>query len=135
MQLRKLQCVNCAGKIDGATLTCQSCGMQYRIDDDFSLKVVSSNLRWATLSGQIAVPAYILSTLGSEQMAEITLKQMAESMAPRLLPFMEFQSMFDPRYNTINTVGRIRVAEPLVSRQGHVTLEMPKPDKFDWRAF
>ena len=73
-----------------------------------------------------------LSILGSEQMAEMTLKQMAESMAPRLLPFMEFQSMFDPRYNTINTVGRIRVAEPIVSRNGNVTLEMPK---FDWRAF
>lgn len=132
MQLRKLQCVNCAGKIDGATLTCQSCGMQYRIDDDFSLKVVSSNLRWSTISGKIAVPAYILSTLGEETVAEMTLKQMAESMAPRLLPFMEFQSMFDPRDCTINTVGRIRVAEPIVSRNGNVTLEMPK---FDWRAF
>ena len=33
-KLQKLQCDNCGGKIDGSTLICQSCGMQFRLEDN-----------------------------------------------------------------------------------------------------
>ena len=131
--LRKLQCDSCAGIIDGATLTCKSCGMQYMLKEDMSLtRVVSSNLKWATISGMVAIPSYVLFELGEKTAAEMTLKEMAESLAPRLLPFMEFQSAFDPAYNSTVTYGRIRVAEPIVNRWGNVQMTMPEIDVKSW---
>ena len=128
--MKKLQCSSCGGKIDGITLACQSCGMQYMIDDNFELKVLNSNLKWSTIEGMICVPAYVLSTIGVDRASEMTLNEMAKSMAPKLLPFMEFQSMFDPRLNEVRTWGRIRVAEPVTTRFGNVAFQMPH---INWR--
>lgn len=134
--LRKLQCDNCGGVIDGVTLTCQSCGMQYMLKDDMTLgKVISSNLQWSSIGCCVSVPSYVLFDIGEERVAEMTLQQMAESLATRLLPFMEFQSSFDPVHNEIATFGRIRVAEPLVNRYGRVQMQMPDitSDIFRWK--
>ena len=133
--LRKLQCDNCGGKIDCTTLTCQSCGMQYMLKDDMTLcRMVTSNLQWSTIGCCVTVPSYVLFDMGKERAAEMTLHQMAESLAPKLLPFMEFQSSFDPKYNDIATYGRIRVAEPIVNRYGRVAMQMPDitSDIFKW---
>lgn len=124
--LRKLQCDNCGGKIDGATLSCQSCGMQYILKDDMTLgRLVSSELQWATIGCCVSVPSYVLFEMGTERCAEVTLREMAESLAPKLLPFMEFQSSFDPALNSHVTYSRLRVAEPVVNRYGRVAFQMP----------
>ena len=131
-KLQKLQCEQCAGKIDGVTLTCQSCGMQYRLNDDFTLgRIEVSNLKFITIGGSVAVPAYILNTLGTETFSEMTLKKMAEDMASKILPFMEFQSMFDPEYNEIQTYTRIRVAEPVVKSCGAAQYVRDVIDHYD----
>lgn len=130
MGIRKLECVTCGGRIDGASLTCQSCGMQYMLDDNFELKVLNSSLKWVTIEGMVAVPTYILGTVGEERTSEMILQDMAQSMSRRLLPFMEFQSMFNPAEQMIMTHGRIRVAEPVVNRFGNTYVEMPR---IDWR--
>ena len=125
-KLQKLQCDNCGGKIDGMTLTCQSCGMQYMLNEDMTLgRVVTSNLQWSSIGCCVSVPGYVLFDIGKERAAEMTLKEMAQSLATRLLPFMEFQSSFDLAHNSVVTYGRVRVAEPIVSRYGHVAIKMP----------
>lgn len=112
-KLQKLQCDNCGGRIDGSTLTCQSCGMQFRLADDMTLRRIEIfHGHFQLLEGKIAVPAYVLSTSGPEDLCKMTLTQMAEAMVPKIIPFMELQTMFDPRTADIITLGRIRVAEP-----------------------
>lgn len=124
--LRKLQCDNCGGVIDGVTLTCQSCGMQYMLNEDMTLgRVITSNLQWSTIGCMVSVPSYVLFDISKERAAEVTLKEMAESLAAKLLPFMEFQSAFDPVTNSMVTCSRIRVAEPIVTRQGYTAFQMP----------
>ena len=118
-KLQKLQCEQCAGKIDGTTLTCQSCGMQYRLNEDFTLgRVEIYKGKFTTIGGNVAVPAYVLSELGPETVSEMTLQQMAESMVTKILPFMEFQTMFEPRYGELQTYARVRVADPVVKYDG-----------------
>ena len=128
--IKKLECLTCGGRIDGATLTCLSCGVMYMLDNDFKLKVIQSNLKWSTVYGCIATPCYILDTLGPEQTSEITLSELAKSMSPKLLSFAEFQTHFNPKEMTYNTVSRIRVAEPVVNRFGYASVEMPKINFF-----
>ena len=118
-KLQKLQCEQCAGKIDGATLTCQSCGMQYRLNEDFTLcRMEVYHGRFTSIGGNIAIPAYVISELGPEVASEMTLRQMAETMAEKILPFMEFQTMFDPCHAELQTYARVRVAEPAVRNAG-----------------
>lgn len=118
-KLQKLQCDQCGGRIDGTTLACQSCGMQYRLNEDFTLgRVEVYHGRFTSIGGCIAVPAYVLNTLGPEEACEMSLKQMAENMADKILPFMEFQSMLDPAQNELVTYGRVKVAEPIVRYDG-----------------
>lgn len=125
--LRKLQCDNCGGVIDGVSLTCQSCGMQYMLNEDMTLgRVITSNLRWSTIGCCVAIPSYVLFDISKERAAEMTLKQMTESLATKLLPFMEFQSAFDPVRNSCVTYSRLRVAEPMVNRYGYVSMTMPE---------
>ena len=130
MGIKKLECITCGGIIDGVTLTCRSCGMQYMLDDNFELKVLQSHLKWVTIDGMVAVPGYILDDIGRETASEMILTDMAKSMAMKLLPFMEFRSMLNPCDQTIRTHGRIRVAEPVVTRFGNTYMEMPR---IDWR--
>lgn len=112
-KLQKLQCEQCGGRIDGATLACQSCGMQYRLNEDFTLgRVEIYHGKFQMLEGKIAIPSYVLYDIGETEFAEMTLHSLAEGMAEKILPFMEFRTMLNPMDNYITTAGTIRVAEP-----------------------
>ena len=115
-KLQKLQCDNCGGHIDGSSLRCQMCGMQYKLDEDFTLgRIEIYNGRFITLEGMIAVPGYALYEFGDkgpEMAAEMTLKALSRKMAEKMLPFMDFRQYFDPRTMTLETRAEVRVAEP-----------------------
>lgn len=131
-KLQKLQCDQCGGRIDGVTLTCQSCGMQYRLNEDFTLgRIEVSHLNFITIGGSVAVPAYVLNSADAKTFSEMTLTKMAEAMAYKILPFMEFQSMFDIRHNEIQTCARVRVAEPVVKSYGAAQYVRDVIDHYD----
>lgn len=131
-KLQKLQCDQCGGRIDGATLTCQSCGMQYMLKDDFTLcRIETYPGKFKSIGGVIAVPAYMLHEMGSQTFSEMTLTKMAESMAAKLLPFAEFQTAFDPTHNELSTYYRIRVAEPITSSYGAAQYVRDVIDHYD----
>ena len=85
-KLQKLQCDNCGGKIDGSTLVCQSCGMQFRLDDGpngFTLgRVEVYHGKFHLIQGHVSVPAYALKEPEDfERAAEWTLTDMSKRMA------------------------------------------------------
>lgn len=135
-KLQKLQCDNCGGKIDGATLTCQSCGMQFRLQDGpdgFSIgRVEVYHGKFHLVQGHVCVPAYILKEPEDyEEAAEMTLNDMARNMAQHLLPFMEFQSEFNPASMTIDTYAQMRVAEPGITKANYRVIHNVAQDWFD----
>jgi len=110
-KLKPMNCVNCGGIINSATLICQSCGTPYRYDEQNRLRLIHSELRFETLHGSIFMPAYFVEE-NPQRAMEITLVQMAEKMSEKLLPFIEYRQSFDvPHYEYI-THGRIKVAIP-----------------------
>lgn len=118
-KLQKLQCDQCSGKIDGITLTCQSCGMQYMLKEDFTLcRMEVYPGKFTTIGGSVAIPAYVLKDMGAERFSEMTLSKIAETMASKILPFIEFQTAFDPQYCDLQTYYRVRIAEPVVRNCG-----------------
>lgn len=127
-KLQKLQCDCCGGRIDGRSLECQNCGMQYRIEESdcgFRLgRVEVYNGKFVTLHGCVGVPAYIAHDFGPEKACEISLHQLAENMVPHIMPLMEYYNEFDPHMMMHKTFCEIRVAEPRCGRW------LP-PDSFD----
>lgn len=112
-KLELLQCKTCGGHIDRDTLTCNSCGAMYRLNEDFMpVRLEVSHLHIDTLVGKTIVPSEAMYLLGTEKACEMTLKEMAERMAEKILPYIEYQMEFDPRLNQYITHGRLRVANP-----------------------
>ena len=134
-KLQKLQCDNCGGKIDGSTLTCQSCGMQYKLNDGpdgFTLgRVEVYHGKFQLIQGHVCVPAFTLKDPEDyERAAEWTLKDMALNMSVHLLPFMEFQSSFEPQTMTIDTYAQMRVAEPGLQKENYRVMHGVAQDWF-----
>lgn len=112
-KLELLQCKTCGGHIDRDTLTCQSCGAMYRLNEDnIPVRIDVCHMRVETLTGSIITPREAVYTLGEEKACEITLREMASRMAEKLLPFIEYQTEYDFRHNEYITHGRLRVANP-----------------------
>ena len=119
-KLQKLQCSECGGRIDGKTLECQMCGMQYKLEESeygFRLgRVEVYNGKFVTLHGCVGIPAYIAHELGAEKACEMSIKQLAQNMAPHIMPLMEYYNEFDPYMQMHKTFCEIRVAEPRSGR-------------------
>ena len=112
-KLELLQCKTCGGHIDRDTLTCNSCGSIYRLNDDFQpVRIEVGNMKVETLTGRAITPREAIYVLGEEKACEMTLKEMATNMAEKLLPFIEYHTEFDPAVNEYITHGRLRVANP-----------------------
>lgn len=136
MKLQKLQCDQCGGRIDGSTLICESCGMQFRLQDGpngFTLgRVEVYHGKFHLIQGHVCVPVYTLKdTEDYERAAEWTLNDMARNMAQHLLPFMEFQSEFRPQTMTIDTYAQMRVAEPGLQKENYRVMHNVAQDWFD----
>ena len=119
-KLQKLQCTECGGRIDGKTLECQMCGMQYKIEESYDgFRVVHCevyNGKFITLHGCIGVPAYVAHELGPEKACEMSIRTLAQNMVPHIMPLMEYYNEFDPDIMMHKTVCEVRVAEPRSGR-------------------
>ena len=111
--LRKLQCDNCGGRIDRASLTCISCGTQYQTDQNepLTLRIVNEKRRTEVLSGAVFIPDEIIMD-NTEQAIDYAVRRMAGQMAERLIPFIEFEWERDLPTRQTGIYGRIRVARP-----------------------
>ena len=113
--LEKLQCDNCGGHIDGTTLICQSCGMQYRLNEEFGhlslVKVETSNVRFNTYGVGVSIPAFYVEE-NPESAMRMGMEELCGQLAKKILPLVEYQMSLDIKYNAYNLYGRLRIAEP-----------------------
>lgn len=111
--LQRLQCDSCGGRIDRASLTCTSCGMQYERDQNepTMLRLITEERRTEVLSGTVMIPdEYLMEE--PEKAIDYAVKEMAKQMATRLIPFIEFEWNRDWPTHQTGIYGRLRVARP-----------------------
>ena len=107
-----LQCPNCAGRVDKATLTCNSCGLQFKMKPDGTLmRVDVFSHKFIPIGAAISMPAFYVKNNPEEAM-KYTLNEMARKLAENILPLMEFRQEYNREYDDYVTYGRIRVEEP-----------------------
>ena len=110
-KLKPLVCSQCGGHIDRESLICNACGIAYKLDDNFlPVRIELRKAEVRTISGEVHLPREYL--LDSNEIAEISLQQMAEQMAERILPLIEYTTEYDIYTNSYRTFGRLRVVDP-----------------------
>lgn len=110
--LQKLQCDSCGGRIDRASLTCISCGMQYRIENQTQeLRIITETRKTDTLSERLIIPEELL-VFNPEEAIEYSIKRIASDMAKRLVPYIEWERERDPMRMETAIYARLRVARP-----------------------
>jgi hypothetical protein len=88
------------------------CGTQYVLDENMRpVRLEVTQCKLVTIGSSVTIPGYSLMDHPKE-CTEYTLREMAVSMAEKLLPLMEFQTMYEPMHNEYVTYARLRVAEP-----------------------
>lgn len=110
--LQKLQCDNCGGRIDRASLTCISCGTEYRYEHETQeLRIITEARKVDTLSERFIIPEEILA-YDPEEAVEFSIKRIASEMARRLVPYIEWEQERDPMRMKTAIYARLRVARP-----------------------
>lgn len=115
MELKALICTCCGGQIDRPTLTCKMCGTAFMLDKNdapapIEIKLTRENVH--TLACAEYIPREMLVRDDAEEYTEYVLRKMARSIADKLLPYIEHESIYDPKTQTVNTYGRLRVIKP-----------------------
>lgn len=115
--MRKLQCDCCAGIVDRATLTCQSCGMQYQMDyEEHLIPFVIEERKTDILHSKITLPdEYVRHD--PEACIEHAIKQIAEMMARDLIPYLELERESNPMMCQTDIYARLRVVRPTGDRR------------------
>ena len=110
--LQKLQCDQCGGRIDRATLTCIHCGMQYRYEHETQeLRIITEHLKTDILHERLIIPDELLA-FNTEEAMEYTIKRIASDMARQLVPYIEWERESDPYRRETAIYARVRVARP-----------------------
>lgn len=109
--LTALICDCCGGQIDRTTLTCRSCGTQYRQRRDGLLEIIQSDRPIKFISEGIIVPRFMVDD-NPEKAMEYSLHQLAEKLAERIMPLAEWVHEFAPEDQSYHLYMRIGVAEP-----------------------
>lgn len=110
--LEKLQCQCCGGIIDRQTLTCNSCGMQFRVTNEGQIVFIeTSHAKLSTVMGKVVLPREIVVD-NTEMAMKMGLSKLAECLTEQIMPLVEFQQEYDPCRMEYVLHGSIRVAEP-----------------------
>lgn len=118
--LKPLICTECGGHIDRATMTCKFCGIQYKLDEyEHPIRIMEYSTRVDTISSRVTIPRYLIEGVGAEKAMEMTLHKMAEQMAEKIMPLIEFTHEYDPVHQDHITYGVLRVANPHTTTGGY----------------
>lgn len=124
MKAEGYRCPNCGAMLEisktyKGICTCQHCGSEYRINDEYTiepLKVEVCQVPLITLgcSQIISEPdLYVCERYGKkEEFIEQNLKSLARSLSEQIVPYMDAYVDRDIRTRDYSISGRVRIAGP-----------------------
>lgn len=112
MTSKALICDCCGGTINRATMRCEYCETEYDRKDIPVAGIVEYRRPGEQhLRSTFSIDRRVLKEEGAPLM-EYCLRNMADKMAEQLMPFCEFDSMYEPEYDRIMLSARLKVIEP-----------------------
>ena len=118
--MKALICECCGGRIDRATMVCQMCGTAYKLDEyEQPIRIMEYSTKVETLTSRVVLPRYLVEHMGTEDAMEMTLEKMAQQMAKKIMPLVEFTHEYEPINQEYVTYGRLKVANPHTTTGGY----------------
>jgi len=108
--LTALICDCCGGQIDRETLTCRSCGTQYRQKSNGLLEIIQTDRPIRFIDEAVIIPRFALET-DPEKAMEYSVHKLAEKLAERILPLAEWVQEYSPKDQSYYLNMRIGIAE------------------------
>lgn len=115
-ELKPYICTQCGGKVNRATLVCECCGTQFRIDthDDIPrIQVVYSRPGVHMLCVNYEMTREMIDAMGYKEASKYVLEATADELAKSIAPYMEVYSERNPWRDTVTVNSRIRVLDPV----------------------
>lgn len=109
--IKPLICPQCGGHINRATLKCEYCETEFRVDEKIHHLVIERH-GVHVLQSQITLADEYVHFLGAQEASEIALRQLSSQMAEAIMPVIEVQTWNDPCINSTVVKGRLRVIDP-----------------------
>lgn len=112
--LKPLICPLCGGTINRSNKKCEYCGTEYDLGYDTVLHFEALHPGTHVLQSQALMTDDMLQVMGLKVASEYILREMAEEMASKLIPFMDVQTEADPLYpfGGRKIRARLRVIDP-----------------------
>lgn len=98
-------CPQCGGQVNRAKMVCEYCGTQFR-EERNEIRVVAYNPRVHTLGAEVKIPKEYIDQ-SPKEIAEYTIRRLAQEFADGIAQFMEVQTIDEPK--TCETFFRARL--------------------------
>ena len=112
--LEVLKCQSCGGTINSSSLKCEYCGTQYerKIERGITHYIQTCPATIQTLATQVEVDDELLMNASRDIVAEYAMKDIVNSLAQALVPFVKIETTPNVCKCTQIIRGTIRVVEP-----------------------
>lgn len=112
--LKKLQCDNCGGLIDRATLICTCCGTQYerKTPEADTLKILHVGAKCDTLHSSIILEDEILRNCDTEDYIQFAIGELSRSIAKELTPYLAITRDSMPHTQQTLLTASVKVIRP-----------------------
>lgn len=118
MNPKGYRCANCGNMLSISAaykgiLKCACCGSEYKAENDVitPLRIESIPYKYRTIGSKVEIPREYLFE-NPERIFELSLHEMARSMADKLVPLMSLETSYDPMKMEHILYGNIKVAIP-----------------------
>lgn len=107
--MQNLNCPNCGAPINRATMRCEYCGTQFKIDDYKLVYVNDPNI--AVLNAEVRVHMDVVDHVNEDRLKDFVLDEMTHKMAKALLDEIEVSVRPDYGLSEVIVTGRVRVVK------------------------
>ena len=102
----------CGGRINRASMTCEYCGTGFKVEHDQLFRIETFQNPVVTLGQGIRINHHDMYE-SPEQMAEWTIKRLANQFAEVIAPYMDLEYRFDPYTADHVLEARIKIVNPI----------------------
>lgn len=111
-ELKNLTCVCCGGRINRATMKCEYCGTEYKLNGDIpTIRIESFQNPIREYKACVLVDDYLLYKGGDSYM-QYALQKLCEEMMPAVMSGMRIRTETDHITNKVRIDGSLRVVLP-----------------------
>ena len=109
--LKPYICTQCGGRVNRATLICESCGTTFK-ENAQGLRFAVEKPGVHTVQAMLTIDREFFLSVGLEEASKYAVKELSKEIASGLVPFMQIKAEDNICLHQVTMKARLRVVEP-----------------------